>query len=373
MKPSIYRRIRRRSTHDVTQAVKERGPEQSFFGITPQNAFFQPAPIVQRKCEKCKEEEKLQRLPEKKEDEKLQKKETGHTAGVSPGINNYVHSLNGSGYSLSAEANQFFSEKMGYNFSNVRIHTGKEAAASAREVNAKAYTVGEHVVFNDGQYNMESADGKKLLAHELAHVMQQDRQRLQRDYDEAPEEMIAELPGISVLGKGSSQSNKVAYGNCAGVSVQGITVANYDHGNFSASSSSVKRAPSCNGCSGDDCITVIGTVVSTFQANPVVTLPAVPGGLNPCEQNAVRTFINTTLSQHEQQHVTAFNTYNGRVSTPFNYTGCRDGLEAHVQNIHDGINTIREASSNALSDALDPFNVSIPCNCPDPEPDAGKK
>ncbi|GAB3422928.1 eCIS core domain-containing M35 family metalloendopeptidase [Niabella aquatica] len=185
MKRSIYRRIRRRSTHDVAQAGKERGPEQPFFGITSRSTFFQAAPVIQHKCEKCKEEEKLQRQSEKKEDEKklqraqekedekLQKKEAGNTTGIAPGISNYIHSLNGKGHSLSAESNQFFSEKMGYDFSNVKIHTGKEAAASAREVNAKAYTVGEHIVFNDGYYNAGSADGKKLMAHELTHVVQQ--------------------------------------------------------------------------------------------------------------------------------------------------------------------------------------------------------
>lgn len=186
MKHSIYRRIRRRSTHDVTQAGKEHGPEQPFFGITPENAFFKPTPVVQRKCEKCKEEEKLQRLPEKREeekklqraqekdDEKLQKKETGNTTGALPGVSSYVHSLNGRGQSLPVETNQFFSEKMGYDFSNVKVHTGTEAAASAKEVNAKAYTVGKHIVFNDSYYNTGSTDGKKLIAHELTHVVQQE-------------------------------------------------------------------------------------------------------------------------------------------------------------------------------------------------------
>ena len=71
-------------------------------------------------------------------------------------------------------------------FSGVRIHTGPQAAASSRAVNAKAYTVGQHIVFGEGRFAPGSSAGQKLLAHELAHTVQQsqtmtaDRARLQR-------------------------------------------------------------------------------------------------------------------------------------------------------------------------------------------------
>ena len=70
-------------------------------------------------------------------------------------------------------------------FSQVRIHTGPQAAASARAVNALAYTVGQNVVFDQGQYAPHSRTGQKLLAHELTHVLQQSVPlrpgRIQRD------------------------------------------------------------------------------------------------------------------------------------------------------------------------------------------------
>jgi hypothetical protein len=78
-------------------------------------------------------------------------------------------------------------------FSQVRVHVGPQAAESARQVSALAYTVGSHVVFGDGQYNLSSISGRRLLAHELAHVIQQGSDRemghsvqtqiLQRDDD----------------------------------------------------------------------------------------------------------------------------------------------------------------------------------------------
>lgn len=59
------------------------------------------------------------------------------------------------------------------NFEGVRLHTGYHAAKSARAMNAKAYTVGNHIVFGSGNYNPRSTAGKRLLAHELTHVLQQ--------------------------------------------------------------------------------------------------------------------------------------------------------------------------------------------------------
>ncbi|MFK4501129.1 hypothetical protein ABIF86_005420 [Bradyrhizobium japonicum] len=58
-------------------------------------------------------------------------------------------------------------------FSHVRIHTDAQAAASARAIRATAYTAGAHIVFGDGAYNPQSPRGRHILAHELAHVVQQ--------------------------------------------------------------------------------------------------------------------------------------------------------------------------------------------------------
>ncbi len=63
--------------------------------------------------------------------------------------------------------------RAGHDFGRVRIHTDAQAAASARAVGALAYTVGEHIVFGEGQYQQDSAAGRRLLAHELAHTVQQ--------------------------------------------------------------------------------------------------------------------------------------------------------------------------------------------------------
>ncbi|WP_323001818.1 eCIS core domain-containing protein [Denitromonas sp.] len=81
--------------------------------------------------------------------------------------------LGRSGEPLAPSARAFFEPRFGHDFSRVRVHRDSAAAASAREVSAHAYTVGHHLVFATGRYAPDTAAGQGLLAHELAHVVQQ--------------------------------------------------------------------------------------------------------------------------------------------------------------------------------------------------------
>lgn len=81
--------------------------------------------------------------------------------------------LASSGRPLEPALRQDMEQRFGHDFSRVRVHTGQLAATSAGALNAQAYTVGQDIVFGEGQYAIGSRDGQKLLAHELAHVVQQ--------------------------------------------------------------------------------------------------------------------------------------------------------------------------------------------------------
>lgn len=83
--------------------------------------------------------------------------------------------LGSQGRPLDVATRGFMEARFGYDFGGIRIHTGGQAATSAREVNALAYTVGRDVVFGAGQYEPGTSHGKRLLAHELAHTVQQNR------------------------------------------------------------------------------------------------------------------------------------------------------------------------------------------------------
>lgn len=81
--------------------------------------------------------------------------------------------LASSGRSLPGDLKREMESRMGERFEDVRVHTGPDAAAAADALNARAFTVGHHVAFAHGEFDPDSAAGKHLLAHELAHVRQQ--------------------------------------------------------------------------------------------------------------------------------------------------------------------------------------------------------
>mgnify|MGYP000851053013 FL=1 len=128
-----------------------------------ESPFFRPAntAAVQRKCAHCEEEEKIQR-----------KEAVGSSAQAAPAV---VHEVlnSGGGKPLEAATRSFMEPRFNSDFGQVRIHDDTQAARSAEAIQAHAYTSGNHVVFNSGQYNPASDPGKKLLAHELTHVLQQ--------------------------------------------------------------------------------------------------------------------------------------------------------------------------------------------------------
>jgi len=81
--------------------------------------------------------------------------------------------LRSPGEALDAGVRAFMEPRFGCDFRRVRVHADARAAASAKAVRARAYTVGQHVVFGAASYAPASADGRRLIAHELSHVVQQ--------------------------------------------------------------------------------------------------------------------------------------------------------------------------------------------------------
>ena len=108
--------------------------------------------------------------------ERLQTKHVGsgdlRQTAVPPIVNEVLRSP---GRPLDTATRSLMEQRFGHGFSRVRIHTEAQAAESARAVDALAYTVGRDVVFSAGRYQPHLRQGSKLLAHELAHVIQQER------------------------------------------------------------------------------------------------------------------------------------------------------------------------------------------------------
>jgi|GEM_PF-6932143 len=155
-----------------------------------QEEMIQPKRLVQRKCAECEEEDKkIQPKREKRStldnsflqrkcaaceehDKLIARKET--MGGASPQVTPSVHTvLDSPGHSLDKSTRSFMESRFGYDFGDVRIHNDVLANESSKDIHALAYTHGKHVVFAAGQYQPDTPQGKKLLAHELTHVVQQ--------------------------------------------------------------------------------------------------------------------------------------------------------------------------------------------------------
>lgn len=164
-----------------------RMPEQSF---------------IQRKCDHCEQQEKENELQRKPLSSFIQKKESGNSIVASEVVENQIQSTRGSGSFIDAGARSFMENRFGVGFSDVKIHTNNEAVQMNRELNAKAFTVGNDIYFNEGQYQPGSTDGKQLLAHELTHTLQQgsgndvNKQSIQRAFSAKCEKM-ALLPSLA--------------------------------------------------------------------------------------------------------------------------------------------------------------------------------
>ncbi|MEK6321047.1 MAG: DUF4157 domain-containing protein [Acidobacteriota bacterium] len=133
-----------------------------------------PSHILQRKCASCGQHTVAGggcSDCEKKEGLLQRSALSNETASEVPPLVHEV--LSSSGQPLDAATRAFMEPRFGHDFSRVRVHADTRAAESARAVNALAYTVGNKVVLGEGQYAPRTIEGRRLMAHELAHTVQQ--------------------------------------------------------------------------------------------------------------------------------------------------------------------------------------------------------
>jgi hypothetical protein len=141
----------------------------------------QPGDVYEQEADRVADE--VMRMPEmqrqvdeeeEEEEEMLQaKSREDATPEVSNNLESQINAIKGGGRPLAKSERAYFEPRFGTDFSLVRVHTGAQAAESARAVNAKAYTIGQDVTFGVGQYTPGTSEGRRLIAHELTHVVQQ--------------------------------------------------------------------------------------------------------------------------------------------------------------------------------------------------------
>lgn len=170
-----------------------RMPDQEV-GSSSEAPQLSASTTLQRMCEECAGAR----------EEELQGKGGGSdTDQIDGRVASEIQAVQGSGLPLSKASRAFFEPRFGYDFTAVRIHADSRAAALARSVIARAFTLGRDIVFGSGEYSPESGQGKYLLAHELAHIVQQ---------REAPQQ----IQRLSVT------QHKLAKGTCGQRNVQWI-------------------------------------------------------------------------------------------------------------------------------------------------------
>jgi hypothetical protein len=143
-----------RIMHMAEPGVSSAGNVENLSEITGKKS---PLPTIQSQF---REEMVLRSAPEK-------------DGEVTPQFDTGLESLMSGGQPLSRSIRAFFEPRFGYDFSRVRVHSDARGAESARAVNARAYTVGNRIVFGPGEYAPATPIGQRLIAHELVHVVQQ--------------------------------------------------------------------------------------------------------------------------------------------------------------------------------------------------------
>ena len=156
----------------------------------------QPSPILQPKCADCEETTRLQRHPAAG----ISALEGGFSGGIAApaAVTQQLQSSQSGGEPLPEGTQMEMERLFGQDFSGVRVHTDHRAGQMNRQINARAFTHGSNIYFNQGEYTPGSRAGRRLLAHELTHVMQQNgaSPHIQRDLALEPPNPDAGVMGL---------------------------------------------------------------------------------------------------------------------------------------------------------------------------------
>lgn len=170
---AMANRIVTKNTLDAPSSIQKKGAEEEEVQSKPlqilkKAALEEKEPSVQKK-EGEEEESIQQKASTEEEEESVQMKEKTKTDS----LQSRLKKKKGNGRSLPKQLRLEMNESFNADFSSVRIHTDKEAAQLCEELGAQAFTYGNDIYFNEGKFNANSSEGKRLLAHELTHTLQQ--------------------------------------------------------------------------------------------------------------------------------------------------------------------------------------------------------
>jgi hypothetical protein len=171
----IQTKLRINNPNDIYEQEADRLSEQVMGMSEPSIAvapFVTSASIdhdrkVERKCQSCEDEDEKLKINRKS----LAK--VDDNSYITENASREIEDIrNGAGSPIDSLTRTFMQSRFGYDFNDVRVHTNGKAARSARSLNALAYTIGNDIIFDYGKYEPHTTIGKRLLAHELIHTIQ---------------------------------------------------------------------------------------------------------------------------------------------------------------------------------------------------------
>ena len=167
-------RVAETVTRTMNSQVQRQEEEEEEPIQTKATVEIQRQPVEEKEGEELQAKLLLQRQLAEDEDEEIQTQPVGsQPATVSENLETRIKSAQGCGHPLSDEVREPMQQAFGADFSGVRVHTDSEANVLNQELSAKAFTTGKDIFFRHGEYGPNSDSGRKLIAHELTHVVQQ--------------------------------------------------------------------------------------------------------------------------------------------------------------------------------------------------------
>jgi hypothetical protein len=190
---------------DPSEHEADRVADQVMGMSEPGAPLASRVPQVSRKCAACEEEEANMLQPKPLGP-------AGAAAGEAPAS---VHdALRSPGRPLDSDTLGFMERRFERDFRHVRIHTDEAAAESAQAIDALAYTVGDRIVFGPGRYVPRTAEGRRLIAHELTHTIQQGAVGRRSPGDGSGPQIASDATGVVQRADCTGKSYRTCFGKC---------------------------------------------------------------------------------------------------------------------------------------------------------------
>ena len=183
----IYEQEADRVADVVTRAVNSQAQRQE----VEQEKEIQMQPVEEEEelqmktsqvqCQEVPEEEEVQMQPVEEEEELQMQRAEGQPDTVSESIEARINNARGNGHPLSENVREPMEQAFEADFSAVRVHTDSEANLLNQQLSARAFTTARDIFFRQGEYSPGSDNGRRLIAHELTHVVQQGKGRVSKD------------------------------------------------------------------------------------------------------------------------------------------------------------------------------------------------